>query len=115
MMRALLFGSALALSVGFAVQAQEPASQPANPPASDAGASMSKLKAGMVVKDSAGATIGKIADVGSASDASATVAVDVDGKKVKVPASTLSLNAKGDAAVSSQTKAEIKAAKADPS
>src|SRR5262245_8445927 len=103
MIRALFCGSALALTVGFAAQAQEPASKPAYPPDASA-AAPAKLKTGMTVKDSAGATVGKIASVGDASDASAKVALDVDGKTVDVPASTLSV--KGGSAVSSQTKAE---------
>lgn len=115
MIRALICGSALALAAGFAVQAQEPASKPADPPeaAASAASATAKLKTGMTVKDSAGATVGKIASVGAATDASATVGLSVDGKTVEVPATTLSLNAKGDGAVSTQTKAEIKAAKAE--
>ena len=113
MIRALICGSALALAAGFAVQAQEPASKPADPPdASASAAAPAKLKTGMMVKDSAGATVGKIASVGDASDASAKVALEVDGKTVDVPASTLSI--KGGSAVSTQTKAEIKAAESKP-
>jgi hypothetical protein len=116
----LLVGAALALSVGFAAQAQPPATQPANPPSAtspppaDASATASMFKAGMVVKDNAGATVGTITQVGRTSDGTAAVAVNVDGKAVALPASALSLSPAGDAAVSSMTKAQIKAASGQP-
>jgi hypothetical protein len=119
-MRALLYGSALALSVGFAALAQPPASQSnappsaSTPPASDASATASAFKAGMTVKDSAGATIGRIVRVGKASDGTATVAVNVDGKTINVAASTLSPGSAGNEVVSSKTKAELKAAPGSP-
>jgi hypothetical protein len=106
----------LALAVAFPAVAQERAAQPANPtrsaapPATDANATTTMFKAGMVVKDSAGATVGKITHVGKTGDGAATVAVNVDGKTVSVPVSSLSLNPAGDAAVSTMTKTEIKAA-----
>jgi len=118
MKSALICGcsSALALAVAFPALAQTPASQPVNPtpstapPAADASAKTTLFKSGMVVKDSAGATVGKVTKVGKAADGALTVAVDVDGKTVDLPAATLSLSPAGDEAVSTQTKAEIKAA-----
>lgn len=117
MRRALFCGALPALAVGFAAHAQTPESQPVNPPpsatsppATDTSAATSMYKPGMTVKDSAGDTIGKITRVGRTADGTAAVAVDMDGKTVNLAASTLSLNARGDEAVSTMTKAEIKAA-----
>jgi len=121
-MRALFYGSVLALSVGFAALAQDAASQPVNPPsasappASDASAtaSTSTFKTGMVVKDSAGFTVGTIARVRKAADGTASVSIAVDGKMVNLPGASLSLSPSGKQAVSSMTKAEIKAAPRTP-
>ena len=71
-----------------------------------AGDSVSGLKEGMTVKDSAGVTVGRITKVGQ-SGGSAAALVDVDGKTVVVMGSTLSVS--GDTATSTQTKDEIKA------
>ncbi|MDP3747469.1 MAG: hypothetical protein Q8Q88_10530 [Phenylobacterium sp.] len=70
----------------------------------------------MVVKDSAGVTVGTITRVGKTADGAAAVAVnvDVDGKTVNLASSTLNLSPTGDAAVSSMTKAQIKAASGLP-
>jgi hypothetical protein len=62
----------------------------------------------MTVKDSAGATVGKITKVGQTSDGTPAALIDVDGKTVAVLASSLSVA--GDQATSAQTKAQIKAA-----
>ena len=115
-MRALFYGSALALSVGVAALAQDPASPPSArpPPASDANATASMFKMGMVIKDSAGATVGRIARVGKTSDGTAAVGVNIDGKMVDLATSTLSLSPSGTQAVSSMTKAEMKAARRTP-
>ena len=116
MLRALLCGSALALSVGLAAHAQDPASQQVNPPsatappATDANATAAKFKAGMTVKDSAGTTIGKIIKVGKTTDGTTAVAVNIDGKMVNLATSTLTLSPTGGTVVSSMTKAQIKAA-----
>jgi hypothetical protein len=116
-MRALLYGSALALSLGFTALAQQPQSPPpsaSTPPASDANATASAFKPGMTVKDSAGATVGRIMRIGKTADGTPAVAVNVDGKTVNVAASTLSPGAGGNEVVSSMTKAEIKATPASP-
>jgi hypothetical protein len=117
MLRALICGSALAFSVGLAAHAQDPASQQVNPPsatappATDANATATKFKAGMTVKDSSGATIGKIIKVGkTTTDGTAAVAVNIDGKTVNLATSTLTLSPTGDTVVSSMTKAQIKSA-----
>jgi len=116
-----LFGvSALAMTLGVAVPWGIAAAQPVNPPtaaappAKDTTATSTTFKAGMTVKDSAGTTVGKISKVGASADGKATVTLDVDGKAVTVPASTLSLNAMGDEVVSSKTKAQIKAEATPP-
>jgi hypothetical protein len=60
----------------------------------------------MTVKDSAGATVGKIAQVGQTSDGTSAVSIATsDGRTVAVPASALTVS--GKQAVSSLTKAEI--------
>ena len=66
----------------------------------------SGLKAGMTVKDSSGAAVGKITKVGKSGGAAAAL-VEVDGKTVVVMGSTLTVS--GGSATSSQTKAEIAA------
>jgi len=121
MLRTLLpLGAAVVLSASFAAHAQIPVSQPVNPPsatappAADATATASAFKAGMVVKDSTGVTIGTITRVSQAVDGTAQVAVNVDGKTLTIAASTLSVSPAGDAAVSSMTKAQIKAASGQP-
>ena len=121
-MRAFSYGAALALAVGFAALAQTSAAQQVTPPpsagappASDATATATAFKAGMVVKDSAGATVGKIARVGKTAEGTAAVEVNVDGKTVNLAASTLTLSPSGTEAVSSMTKAEIKATPKSPS
>ena len=113
-MRALFYGTVLALSFGCAALAQNPTAN--TPPASDAYATAptSMVKTGMVVKDSAGATIGNITSIRKAADGTATVAIAVDGKMVHLPGSALSLSPSGKQAVSSMTKAEIKAAPRPP-
>jgi hypothetical protein len=118
-MRTLRYGAALALTVGFAAFAQTSASQPvtppaaSTPPATDANAtSAAALKAGMVVKDSTGITVGQIAKAGAAPDG--TVALSIDGKTVHVAASALSLSPSGKEVVSSKSKAELKAAPGSP-
>ena len=72
-------------------------------PSDSAGAG---LKAGMTIKDSSGAAVGKITKVGKSGGAAAAL-VEVDGKTVVVMGSTLTVS--GDSATSSQTKAEIAA------
>lgn len=59
---------------------------------------------------SAGETIGKITQVGKTADGTPAVAIDMDGKTVSLAASSLTLSAKGDEAVTSMTKAQIEAA-----
>jgi hypothetical protein len=117
LLSAAFLSAAMSLAAVLSAQAQDtpdPAQgAPAAPPATSGDAQASSgLKAGMVVKDSAGATVGKITQVGQTSDGTAAAALDVDGKRVVVPASTLTVAEAGDQAVSSLTKAQIKAAAA---
>ena len=120
MVRAFLCGSALALSFGFAAQAQDPASKPDKPPSAaatsgkDVSATTSKLKAGMVVKDSEGATLGRIARLGKTSDGAEAAEVNVDGAMINIATASLSLSPSGKEAVSSKTKADILSAAPTP-
>ena len=66
----------------------------------------SGLLVGMTVKDSSGATVGKITRVGQSGGAPAAL-VDVDGKTVILLGSTLRVS--GNSATSTQTKDEIAA------
>ena len=142
MKRAFLYGAALALTLGFAAQAQDapqtapdatpaaPASEPAAPPtaatppanpdptakgpadaSSDVSATVA-FKAGQAVTDASGGAVGKIARVGKTADGTDAVEVDIDGKKVSLPASALSMSPTGNGVVSSMTKADILAAQA---
>jgi len=113
MQRAVTFGAAFALAFGglaaqAAAQQPDPAANPpsAGAPAKDTADEAGKLKAGMVVKDQAGATIGRITDV---SATGAGVDVNVEGKTVTLSASDLSVNASGTEAVTTKTKAELQA------
>ncbi|MGR4863799.1 hypothetical protein [Caulobacter sp. LARHSG274] len=133
MTRALFCGSALALMIGFAAQAQnapppttpsqEPSTPsqepgqgqevnpaPAMPPGTDASAVASVFKPGMIVKDSAGATVGTVEQVGQTADGSTAIEVSVDGKAINLSPSILAVSGDGEEAVSSMTKAQIKAA-----
>lgn len=137
MQRAVLLGSALALSFGFAAVAQPaaqtppaapkpsaapptstppaapPAAEPAAPPAAATpgpSASAAPLKEGMAVKDASGAPVGTIAQLGKTSDGQAAAMLDIDGKKVGVLASSLTVS--GAEAVSAATKAQLLAAAA---
>ncbi len=59
----------------------------------------------MVVKDTTGATVGTIAQIGKTADGSAAVTVKVDGKEIGVLASALTPS--GSQAISTQTKAQL--------
>lgn len=97
MMRGLICGSVLALSLGLTAAAQDAA-----------------LRNGMVVKDSAGMTIGTIMRMGKGADGAPTVSLNVDGRVVTLAASTLTVSPTGRQAVSSMTKAQVKAAAGSP-
>jgi hypothetical protein len=92
-------------ALAFAVQAQ-PASVPA-PIVAPAPA----FKVGAVVSDRTGARLGPIQSLAEASRG-AMIVIEIDGKLVSVPQSTL--RPKGGGAVSSQTKAEIMTAAGAP-
>ena len=120
MFRNLLLGASVATALGFAAQAQTmPApDQGATPPTADQAAApasadaASSAKPGMLVKDSAGAAIGKIVQVGQTADGQSAVVVNVDGKPFTLAASVLTPS--GGGMVSSMTKAQIKAATKAP-
>jgi len=109
----LLIGAAATLSIVGVAHAQYAPPSGAAPSASaspQAGSQdptpATELKTGMTVKDSAGATVGKIAQVGQTSDGTSAVSIATsDGRTVAVPASALTVS--GKQAVSSLTKAEI--------
>jgi hypothetical protein len=121
-----LLGAVAALAIGQAAQAQPPApapppSQPVSPAPSeeaptgdqaDVSATAADFRPGMAVKDPSGLTIGRITRVGQTPEGETVVEVDLDGRPVNLSPSVLSLNASGDAALSSMTKAEIRAADA---
>jgi hypothetical protein len=103
----LLIGAAASLSIIGVAEAQDAPSAGGAPSTSSSPAT--ELKTGMTVKDSAGATVGKIAQVGQTADGTPAVTIAISGgKKVAVPASALTVN--GHQAVSSMTKAEIEGA-----
>lgn len=121
--RTLLLGAGVATALGFAAQAQTtpapesvaaPPPPAASPPADVAAAASAgvdataAVKPGMIVKDNAGATVGKIVQVGKTADGTAAAVISVDGKSSTVAATTLT--PAGDGLVSSMTKAQIKAA-----
>jgi hypothetical protein len=127
MSRALFLGSALAMTLGYAAHAQSAmppsgASAPSQAPADQAPADQSAApssadtptattaKPGMVVKDSSGATVGTVVNVGKAANGLMAVVVNIDGKPVSLAANMLT--PAGSGLVSSMTKAEIKAAAA---
>ncbi len=68
------------------------------------------LKAGMTVKDPAGAIVGPVTRVGKTADGKDAVLVNIDGKDVGLPASILSKAQDGSSLVSSATKDQILAA-----
>lgn len=141
-MRTALYGAALSLALGLAAQAQTttappgavnppnpdapaanppagtpPADSPSgavNPPAVDTSATTSPYKAGMLIKDTQGSTIGSIARVIRTPDGATTISANIDGRKVNLPASTLTPGSDGTA-VSSLSKAQITASTAPPS
>jgi hypothetical protein len=117
--RNLLLGAGVATALGFAAQAQSmpaPDQGAAPPPAEDQAPPPSAMdaapaaKPGMVVKDSAGATLGKIVQVGQTADGQSAVVVNVDGKPFTLAANMLTPTSDGMAV--SMTKAQIKAAAA---
>ncbi len=120
----LLLGAGLAATLGFAAHAQSmpapdqsDAQAPAGQPPADAaappsGADATAAKPGMVVKDSAGATLGKVVQVGQTADGQSAVVVEVDGAPITLAANMLTPN--GNGLVSSMTKAQIKAASKSP-
>jgi hypothetical protein len=132
-MRTLLFAAGLSLTLAAAAQAQTPgaaapgtvnppvANPPAaspptaaqTPPASDASASVSPYKAGMVIKDAQGSAIGSIARVIKTPDGATTISASVDGRTVNLPASALTLGTDGGV-VSSMSKAQITESTAPP-
>ena len=68
----------------------------------------------MAVKDTTGAVVGSITQVGKTADGTPAVVVNIDGKPVGLPASMFTLAQNGSEVVSSATKAQIEAAAAAP-
>ena len=64
----------------------------------------------MVVRDASGAVIGVISQIGRAGDGGQVAVIDVDGRQVAVPASSLSPGPGGGQAQLNQTKAQLLAA-----
>lgn len=114
--RTLAFVTVAAASLAFAANAQEAAPAPmedAAPPAAESAATPSsatvgtEFKVGATVEDAAGGAIGAIQSV-TEGDTGPVVVVQVDGALYGLPASALSTSS--GKVVSSQTKAQIKAA-----
>jgi len=116
-----LFAAILALSIGPAAQAQPPPSEPISPtPAeeartgdpADVSAVAADFRPGMSVEDPSGAVIGSITRVAQTAAGATAVEINLDGRRVSLAPTILSLSARGDRARSSMTKAEIEAASA---
>jgi hypothetical protein len=109
---------AMALAAASAVQAQ-PGAPPARPiPDAHPSASVNPpttagLKPGMPVKDSTGALIGTVTQVGQTTDGRPMAGLQIDGRQVIVPAGDLSVSQNGQA-VSSMTKAQLQASAVRP-
>jgi len=120
MLRALFLGATLAATLGYAAQAQPDTSSPGAAPQSQAPADQAApqpgantpttAKPGMVVKDTSGATVGTVVQVGQASNGQSAVVVNIDGKPISLAANMLT--PAGDGLVSSMSKDDIKAAAA---
>jgi hypothetical protein len=61
----------------------------------------------MVVKDSTGATVGTISQVGQTPTGQAAAMIDIDGKQIGILASNLKIDPAGTQAVSAYTKAQL--------
>ena len=118
MVRTLFWASILALSFGVAAQAQETKKDQPPPAAAasgkDVSATAETLKTGMVVKDSAGVTLGRISKIGKTADGTEAVALNVDGQTLNLAIASLSLSPSGDQAVSNMSKDQILAAAPKP-
>ena len=116
MLRHVMIAMALAAAAP-AAQAQ-PGAPPAGPiPDAHPSASVNPpttagLKAGMPVKDSTGALIGTLTQVGQTTDGRPMASLQIDGRQVLVPAGDLS--AQNGQAVSSMTKAQLQASASSP-
>lgn len=124
-MRSLLTGAALSLIAGVALAQQPPATSAANPATvnppnaaaptgSDTTASASPYRVGGQVKDGQGQLIGTIAKVVKTPDGATTVAVNVDGRNVNLPANNLTPAGTDGGAVSAMSKAQISASTKPP-
>jgi len=82
-------------------------SQSVNPPTS------AGLRPGMTVKDSNGAVVGTIRQLGQTAAGRPIAQLDIDGRPVNVPAGWLNRTPDGAAAVSTLTKAQIVASAAN--
>jgi len=115
--RTLAFVTVAAASLAFAANAQDSAPAPVPtdeaPPAAESAATPSsatvgsEFKAGSTVEDAAGGAIGSIQSV-TEGDTGPVVVVQIDGALYGLPAGTLSSTS--GKVVSTQTKAQIKAA-----
>ncbi len=108
------FSLALLLAVpgiALAQPAVTPTPSPRPPPTAVEPAPAPAFKAGSVVVDRDGTAIGAIKTL-TESSRGPMVVVEIDGKLVSVPQSTLRLQ--GDRALSSQTKAQMLAAAGAP-
>ena len=119
MRHGFLLGPVLALATGYAAHAQTPPGQPVNPTPSeqaptgeqpDASAKVAGFRPGMIVKDASGSTIGPITRVGQTAEGVAAIEVDLNGRRVSLSPTVLTLSTTGDTVMSSMSKAELQAA-----
>jgi hypothetical protein len=118
MHRKLILATMFSLGAGLAAHAQNSAPSAAPPPSGAAGstapgaAATTALKAGMVVKDTAGAMVGTISQVGQTPDGKPAAMLNVDGQPIAILASNLTVDPSGAQAVSTYTKAQLLASAA---
>ena len=116
-----IIGVVLVLSIGASAQTRPPPSEPVSAtPAegaqtgdqSDVSTVADDFPPGMLVKDPSGLTVGPITRIAQTPGGATAVEVSLDGRRVSLSPRILSLNASGDGALSSMSKAEIQAAQA---
>jgi hypothetical protein len=113
MHRKLILATMFSLTAGLAAHAQDSAASAPASGAADttapASSSAAALKTGMVVKDTTGAMVGTITQVGQTPDGRAAAVINVDGQPINILASNLTVDPSGTAATSAYTKAQLQA------
>ena len=121
MRHAFLLTALLALSAGPAAQGQPTPAPPISLTSpeeaqtgdqADVSATVADFRPGMLVRDPSGLTVGRITRVGQTAEGATAVEVDLGGRRVNLSPSILSVDASGNGARSSMTKAEIQGSSA---